>query len=490
MIEHKLLDSSKDLFIGGLVYFKSCREVYLSAMDGRTSSLLDSIDMSPHTMMEGSIRLYISIDIDVSPVAILKKFYEDLKRLPPKNLKLINTYMDVFSRIEKKDAFSEQLCMSVIREVSKKTVLKDTVDKLKNLRSVSQVQETLQNLSGKLSGINSPGKIRMFNPVQSAEELLVHRDKVPTGISFIDHLLGGGITFGEHGGCLGASGSGKSTIANMLVCNMAIQEYDAMLLQFEQSVIYNSDVLSRIYSYLTGMPRAEFADKAYSELTDKAKEALKKCEKISSHIRVASFTDDNAERSVDTIITAIKESMDNGFKPKLVIIDWLGAVVSDFLQASVGNDKSYPIIAQQIQDKLMNFGKAEGISFFFLHQLTNDAATKNPAYKPNRFDAYYFKGFAQKLEYCMEIGNKSKQPDGRFVCWLTCDKVRGAEPDKSVIVLLDGAYSKMEVTKEGEYVINSKGHFTSVSRMITDVEDDPAFNTAPTGAEAYMEGFK
>ena len=490
MIEPKLLDSSKDLFIGGLVYFKSCREVYLHVMEGRTGSLMDSSGMSPHAMMEGSIKLYISIDIAVTPVALLKKFYEDLKRLPPSNLKLINAYMDVFSRIEKKDTFTEQLCMSVMREVSKTTVLKDTVDKLKNLRSVSQVQETLQNLSGKLSGINSPGKIRMFNPVQSAEELLVHRDKVPTGVSFIDHLLGGGITFGEHGGCLGASGSGKSTIANMLVCNMAIQGYNAMLLQFEQSVVYNSDILARIYSYLTGLPRSEYADKSFSELSEKAKEALKKCEKISNNIRVASFTDDNAERSVDTIITAIKDSIDAGFRPNLVIIDWLGAVVSDFLQTASGTDANYPIIAQFIQDKLMSFGKAEGISFFFLHQLSNDAASKPPSYKPNRFDSYFFRGFAQKLEYCLEIGNKSKQHDGKFACWLNCDKVRGAEPDKSVIVLLDGANAKMQVTKDGEYVINSKGQFTSVARMLSDANEVNALDTTPTGVDSYMDGFR
>lgn len=485
-----LPEQTKQLVLGGMLYFKSCREKYLMLMKGGVAgTLLDPDTTSAYAIVERSIRLFISADISVKSRVIMRRLVDDLNKLPPTNSALISSYMDVIEQLSDTDQFTEQLCANVLSELTTNFVLKDAVANLKKMRSVAQIQQTLQTAANKLGGIARPGKITLFNPVQSAKDLLIHRDKVPTGISFLDQLLGGGIVWGEHGGCLGPPSGGKSTLANMLLCNVAIQGHNAMLLQFEQSVKYNSDIMSRIYSYLTRLPRSEFADKDYDELSESAKQALASCSKVSDRIRVGSFTDDNVNRTVDAVIETIDEAIESGFEPKLVIIDWLGAVVSEFLGAATGTDKSYPILAQEIQDKLGAYGKTKNISFFFLHQTSTDAAAKNPAYKPTMYDSYYFRGFSQKLEFCLELGTKSHQPDGRFACWLHCGKVRGAEPDKSTIVLLDGANSKMEATKEGQFMTNSKGQFVEVTRAITG-EQQPVVDTTPTEVEAtFFNGF-
>jgi hypothetical protein len=484
----EVAELTKRLILGGLVYFPSCRERYLGAMRDRAGTLLDSDQpASSYAAIERTIKLFISSDIAVSPIVLMRRFIEDVKKLPPSNTKLINGYLDIIDDLDKKDQFTEQLCANMIQQLSTTLVVNDAVDELKKLRSVPKLQEALSSWSNKLSAINKPGKLRMYNPIQAAPEVLVHRDKVPTGISFLDTLLGGGITWGEHGGLIAPSSGGKSIIANMLLCNIAIQGYNSMLLQFEQSIKFNSDIMSRIYSYLTGMPRAAFADKAYSELTPEAVAALKSCEKVSERIRVASFTDDEVDRNIDTIIQAIDESIEAGFAPKLVIIDWLGAVVSEFLAAATGTDKSYPVIAQEVQDRLNAYAKSRDISLFYLHQSSNEAGAKQPAYKPNMFDSYYFKGFAQKLEYCLEIGVRSKQPDGKFACWLNCDKVRSSEPHKSTIILMDGANAKFDATTDGEYQLNSKGQFVSTQRLLSPVEED--FDTSPSAADSYLAGF-
>ena len=479
---------TKRLILGGLVYFTSCRDRYLSVMRDRSGTLLDpDAPMSSYAAIERTIRLFISSDVTVSPVVLMRRFVEDVRKLPPTNSKMLNGYMDIIEDLDKRDQFTEQICANMIQQLSTSIVVSDAVDELRKLRSVPQMQQALSNWSSKLSAISKPGKLRMYNPIQAAPEVLVHRDKVPTGISFLDTLLGGGITWGEHGGRIAPSSGGKSIIANMLLCNIAIQGYNAMLLQFEQSIKYNSDIMSRIYSYLTRMPRATFADKAYSELSPEAIAALKSCEKVSDRIRVASFTDDEVDRNIDTITQAIDESIDSGFVPKLVIIDWLGAVVSEFLAAATGTDKSYPIMAQEVQDKLNAYAKSRGISLFYLHQSSNEAGAKQPAYKPNMFDAYFFKGFAQKLEYCLEIGVRSKQPDGRFACWLNCDKVRSSEPHKSAVILMDGANAKFDATVEGEYQLNSRGQFVSTQRLLSPVEED--LDTSPNAADVYLSGF-
>ena len=484
----ELPNLTKNVILGGLLYFRSCREQYLALMKGNRGTLLDSNSGTAYSNIERTIRLFISTDLDVSPSLLMSRFVEDMQRLPRSNPQLINSYCDVVEALDKQDQYTEQLCTNMLKQCGTTIVVQDAVAELKKLNAVPKIQESLRDVASRLAGIEKPGKLKLYDPVQSAQELLVHRDKVPTGVTFLDQLLGGGIVWGEHGGCLGPSGGGKSTIANMLLCNMAIQGYNCMLLQFEQSVKYNSDIMSRIYSYLTGMPRAEFADKSYSELSDAAKEALKRCSKVSSRIRVGSFTDDSLARSVATITESIDDAIETGFTPRLVIIDWLGAVVSEFLAEASGQDEGYPIAAQRIQDQLGAYGKEHNISFFFLHQSSNDAANKPPAYKPNRFDSYYFRGFAQKLEYCLEIGSKSKQPDGKFACWINCDKVRGAEPDKSVVVLLDGANAKMEVTKEGEYMTNSKGQFVSQAGLLAG-SGNPQLDTEPEELDTYMAGF-
>lgn len=491
MIEKKEMATlSKELLLGGLLYFKSCREQYLQTCKGTVATLIDSGgSLTAYSIIERTIRLFISVDVEVKPVIILRKLVSDLDKLPPGNTKLIEEYLDVIEQLDDQSKYTEQLCSNVLMKQSTVTILSSAVDELKKLKTVPDVQKELRKTADKLAGVSGSGKLTLHNPVMAAKDVLVHRDKVPTGITFLDYLLGGGIVWGEHGGCLGPPSGGKSLLANMLLCNLAIQGHDVMLLQFEQSVRYNSDIMSRIYAYLTRLPRSEFADKGYDELSEQAIKALKACEKVSSHIRVGSFTDDTVARTVETIIETIDDSIASGFTPKMVIIDWLGAVVSEFLASAVGTDTNYPILAQQIQDSLVSYGKEKNISFFFLHQSSNEAAIKPPAYKPNMHDSYFFKGFSQKLEFCLELGTKSKQPGGKFACWLHCGKVRGSEPDKSVIILLDGANAKMEATRDGEYVINSKGHFVEVARALVD-DVGSTINTDPSEMDAqYLSGF-
>lgn len=489
-MKQTISDLSRFLLLGGILYFRSCRERYLQAVKDSYATLLDPDEATAYSMVERSIRLFIMADIEVKDVVLMNKIISDMRKLPQANVTLVETYVRIIEELDQREKYTEQICSNIIRELAKTAVIRSTLESLKQLRTVPQTQEMLRAAADKLAGVERPGKLVLYNPVQAAKEVLIHRDKVPTGITFLDYLLGGGIVWGEHGGCLGPPSGGKTLLANMLLCNMAIQGHNVLLLQFEQSIKYNSDIVSRIYSYLTQMPRSEFADKTYDELSDAAKEALKSCEKISAHIRVGSFTDEKVARTVGTIIDTIEDSIKDGFTPKLVIIDWLGAVVSEFLAAATGTDANYPILAQNIQDKLITYGKTRNISFFFLHQSSNEAAIKPPAYRPNMHDSYFFKGFSQKLEFCLELGTKSHQPGGKFACWLHCGKVRSAEPDRSVVVLLDGANAKMESTKDGEYVVNSKGQFTSVANALlpgSDNNNKP--NLEPEAAEKFLAGF-
>ena len=215
-----------------------------------------------------------------------------------------------------------------------------------------------------------------------------------------------------------------------------------------------------------------------------------KCRKISERIRVASFIDDDIDRTVDAIIESIEHSCEDGFTPHLVIIDWLGAVVSDFMAVASGNDKSYQQIAEQVQDSLNKWGKSRNISFFYLHQLSNDAANNPSGSKPSKHDAYYFKGFSQKLEYCIQLGTRSMTDDNKQAMWIVAGKVRDGMPDKSLVILLNGLYARFESTEDGDFIVNKKNQLVSKNAMYRVAGDDEDSRVSPRSVDSFTDSYK
>lgn len=482
-----LQNTTKDAILGGILYFNSVRDAYLKATEGSSTPLLrdtDPVVRTPYAAIERSIKLYIQADPRVSPVIIMRFLIDHVTTLPSGYR---GAYLSLLEMLDNRDNFSEQISQRFLQEVTQLIVVTTATDELKRMRTVQDTRAVLAELSAKLSAVEKPGKVRLFNPVADSEEVLVHRDKVPTGISWFDELTGGGIVWGEHGGTLGPSGGGKSVIANMLTCNLAIQGYNTMLLQFEQSVKYNSDISSRIYSYLTRLPTSEFVNKSSSELSQEARDALKKCSSVSDRIRFGSFIDDNVARNVDTIIETIDDSIKAGFAPKFVVIDWLGAVVQDFLGVDGNQQAKYQEAAQAIMDRLNAFAKTHGISLFYLHQLSTTAGKRESGYKPGMYESYYFTGFCHKVEYQFQLGTKSELPDGTFVAWLVAGKVRGARPGKAVVVRVNGAYARMDMTKDGEFYVDKKGALAPIEDQIRGGDDADEFPIA--GTDSFVNGY-
>lgn len=486
----KLENSTKEMILGGLLYFQSVREMYLQIVGKKVAPLLSDDGLqSPYVAIERSIKNLISADVTVRYEVIMQNLVNSCRKLPPGWTTYRIQYAQILEKLDQRELYTEQLSQRFLHEVNTRDAVDTAIEELKKLKPVAEVKEVIGDLSNRLSVSEKPNKVKLYDPIAEAQNIMIHIDKVPTGISWFDTLTGGGITFGEHGGCLGPSGGGKSVIANQLACNLAIQGYNTMLLQFEQSIKYNTDITSRVYAYLTRLPTSEFKNKAYNELSEEAKEALKRCANVSSRIRFGSFIDDDVEKSVETIINTIEESCDNGFIPKFVVIDWLGAVVTDFMQAATGEDRGYQLLAAEIQDKLNAYAKVRGISMFYLHQLSTDAARKESGSKPTMYDGYFFRAFPQKIEYCLQIGTKSMLKDGRFAAWLIAGKVRGEEPGKAVVVIVDGAHATMELAKEGEFKVNARGALEPVADMLERAEGKESDVFPVTGADAFIANF-
>lgn len=247
-----------------------------------------------------------------------------------------------------------------------------------------------------------------------------------------------------------------------------------MLLQFEESI--EGSLAARVYSYLTGRPIDDFRDKAIEDLPPEVLEDLEKLGPLIGRMKMASFVDRKGKLEGDPIqavLTLIDQEVSGNehFKPDVVLIDWLGAAVSDFIQQS---DKalSYPLAAEAIQDKLNAYGKQKKVTFVYLHQTDTVTQERESGYKPTKNNAYQFHAFANKLEVCLQIGTTTLLEDKRRVCWLVVGKARHAVPGLAQIIILNGRMMRMEATEEGEYVIGPGGMLKPVHALIN-MDQDP-----------------
>lgn len=486
-----MADISKELLLGGLLYFHDIREHYIrNVMSGPDKKpLLAEITTTPYATVENLIRIYIKADIDTNAVVIFRRLLEQYEKIPPAKTQYKSEFIALLNALDDRDRFTEQICMRSLQERIQVRVAQNLMAELKLSKTNTDLKETVSNALSALNQSESrPTGFVLYDPIADMEKLLVNTPRVPTGIRFLDELTGGGIVFGEHLGILGPSGGGKSTITNQLVCNLAIQGYKSLLIQFEQAIA--GDITSRVYSYLSKRPIDTFYGKSIDQIPVDIINELKAMRTISNRVRMTSMCDVDTKSkggSVQDIIDIIDQAVASGFKPDVVLVDWLGAAVMDFMRVS-STDKSYPLAAEELQDTLNKYGKANKITFIYLHQTSNAAQNQPPSYKPTKNDSYQYGAFANKLETCLQIGTSTTQKDDTRICWLVVGKARNAVPGKAQIIRLNGRMARMEMTEPGEFVIGVGGQFVSIADMVQTNEPKEMFVVSE--ADDFVGQFK
>lgn len=488
-----MADTAKELLLGGLLYFQNIREHYIrNVCNGkRTKALLAELKTTPYATVENLIRVYIKVDIETSPTVIFRRMLEQYEKIPPAQAQYKQEFIELLNVLDDRDRFTEQICMRHLQERIQVQIAQDLMAELKTAKTSVDLKDTMAEALQSLnqSEQKTTGAV-LYDPIADMEKLLVNTPRVPTGIKFLDELTGGGLVFGEHIGILGPSGGGKSTITNQLVCNLAIQGYKSLLIQFEQTI--EGDITNRVYSYLSEKPIETFRGKSFNQIPRDVIEQLVSMKSISSKIRMTSFCDMNMEKSkggsVQDIIDTIDKAIEDGFYPQVVLIDWLGAAVMDFMRVSSTDKNSYHLAAEELQDILNKYGKAKKITFVYLHQTSNVAQNQPPAYKPTKNDSYQYGAFANKLETCLQIGRSTTQKDETQVCWLVVGKARNAVPGKAQIVRLNGRFARMETTEPGEFIIGVGGQFVSVMDMVQ--TNEPKDRFVVSAADEFMSTYK
>lgn len=482
----------KATVLGGLVYFISVRKKYVALVD-RFERILETQRSACHSM-EGLLSVLIRADVQVKPSYLMKMLAQHYSRLSPGDPELRKQYAELLQQLDESNMFTETLCLRLLDETLQARAVRALQETVSQPRTMQDMEKAIAAYNSAIGTIrtNPKDEIRVWNPLEDMEELLTEKPRTPTGVSIIDKLLAGGIALGEHTGILGPSGGGKSMIANMLQCNLAIRKYNTLLIQTEQTI--SGDITNRMYSYMTNLPLSTFIGKGMKDIDPAVIQRIRDLKPVWDRIRCVSTADKTAKtnRASNEVVEIIQKVMDTGFIPQFVIIDWLGKLVLDFMRGSESDNAGFYMKAEDLKATLNTFFRANNMSAFYLHQTDTEAQNREPGFKPGKNNADKYRAFANDLESCLVLGTATKFDDGLQVAWMGAPKARMMVSGKYLMAKIDGGHARITECEEGEYALNAKGQFQPMRELIgvsgKKVAKGETLYVPPEGsADAFMQ---
>ena len=246
------LELEKTTVLGGLVYFPSVRQKYVKLVQA-PDKIVDQQRSAYHSM-ESLLAVLINADQNVKPEYLMKMLAQQYSRLAPAQTELRQDYINILEQLDNGSMFTEDICLKLLDEAVKAKAVRELQEAVTQPGTVAKMSEAIDLFNRTVSGIktNPADEIRIWRPLDDIEELMKEYPRTPTGVAIVDKVLAGGIALGEHTGILGSSGGGKTILANMLQCNLAIRKYNTLFIQTEQTI--SGDIATRMYSYMLGVP--------------------------------------------------------------------------------------------------------------------------------------------------------------------------------------------------------------------------------------------
>lgn len=338
----------------------------------------------------------------------------------------------------------------------------------------------------------------------------VAKPKWPTGVEFVDNIMGGGSAPGDCNVIIGPSGGGKTTLAMQIACSTArlqsqlarrgvdgkpglvvfvSYEDDREMLQI-RAASYSARVQKDRLRFLkddadlsrTG--RLEDYEKALYGNGGNSAEMLGEIERldevrpwIDKYLVLVDYHDPikggrGHVTEVAQKLTAVQQ--DRGMPIRMVILDWGGNLVANYLQATEGRIDSGGM-SLQLQN-LINRAKQELASPFNCtvwvpHQLKGALNDRPPAKLPHHSEAQWCSSFSDHAWYAFVLGSKDKEHN---VCQFGATKTRHGETPAPVILKIDGALCAMRDVSQ---------HFAvdAITRRLAPITDVSKFHANISG---------
>lgn len=299
----------------------------------------------------------------------------------------------------------------------------------------------------------------VVRPFKDIERLARKVTLVPTGINWLDDVTSGGGRAGEMWLILGPSGGGKTTITSQYASAQALMSDDTLWVTYEQSV--EGDIAERMIANITDTSLDEIRDVGFTNLDKSVQDKFwSAVSGVDDHlvtldmtVRKCDPTDPEDYGGIHSIDIELQKLKKDGYRPKTVIIDWFGFMMSTIAEnLGLDLDRCYRFKAQEELRKAMKWAKKEKVLLIFMHQLNIEASEKRPTYLAKSTEAQDMKSMRNYFTLVMVLGVR----DDNDVCWFHSPKARRSARVKRTLQLIG---DKQRFIKVDGWMPNRDGNF-------------------------------
>ena len=302
----------------------------------------------------------------------------------------------------------------------------------KRLVELRQAEVTSKVSTGKIVDIFHPNKIAI-----SAQP------RLPTGLTVLDLLLGGGRRPGEVYGFIGPSGGGKTTLSVQAFVQSAKQKAHSAYFTYETD--FQPELSNRIYSFAAGFGRKDIEGKDLETMAPQHLDELKRClGEYGEYFHAVDMKSGGAEVGIggaDEVAAQLREFDRRGTHIDFLIIDQYLPMIDRYIAARNLSVDNRRVIMQQMVQQFMDIAQPSNLNctILLVHQTGTAAAAKAPTNPPEIMDAAECKSFPFWMTNCLALGTL----DHNNVCWITSTKARNTAKSQYAI-RLNGEFNRFE----------------------------------------------
>ena len=280
----------------------------------------------------------------------------------------------------------------------------------------------------------------------------------PSGCAVFDAMTGG-IRPKHMTGILAGYGAGKTTLGIDLGVNVAKTRRHAFIFHYEQEV--SSALRYRIWSNALGIATSQFTNTDFKDLPSELKEKLRECKYLDDYLHVIDMQKaGQGTNGVADIKALLLQYISQGIKPAVVIVDWLGLLVTKWAAAQNKKlDSDYAFYSSAIHELRYQIANECDCEVVIAHQLNASAGSANPTHRVSIYDAAGYKAFAETMDTCIVVGNL----DTNNIQRIFNGKNRGSRDeiyaqnngDICSLTVMDGRYTSVVMDGSAQFVRNN-----------------------------------
>ena len=231
----------------------------------------------------------------------------------------VNFFNSQFAKIEKSTLNDTLYVQETAMKFCKRQELKKAVKEIDVIITNGRLDEydNCETILRKAldKGDNKDDSVEIFENIESVLDD-DYRNPIPTGISGLDSIMGGGLSKGELAVILAAFGIGKTTMFTKIANHAYNEGYNVLQIFFEDmpKVIQRKHI-----ACWTGINLSDLGERK-----EEVKEVLEQVKQSKGKLKLKKFP--SSDTTITTIKQYIRKQIASGFKPDIILLDYIDCV--------------------------------------------------------------------------------------------------------------------------------------------------------------------